>query len=134
MWKLHQTAQQTHSRPSQLVGMRNKLEAYLLDSCVVTFGIIIDNALHERVPVGPKEKNEWKQKYTLDQLLDNKFYLPDPLRPIRFAFMREEDLPPFEGGFSQTLALAAEGVRGIQTWKYVPPESNGNGNGDGEAT
>jgi len=112
------------------VGIKDKLEAYLLDSCVVTFGIMMDNALQERVSVGPADKHEWKSKYTLDQLLDNKFYLPDPARPVRMVKMREEDLPPFEGGFAQVLALASEGVRGIQTWRYVPPESNGNGDGE----
>lgn len=111
-------AQQTHSRPSELVGIRNKLEAYLLDSCVVTFGIIIDNALHEREPIGPPDKHDWKPKYTLDQLLDNKFYLPNSSRSTK----AKSELPAFAGGLAQILALAADSSNGIKTWRYVPPE------------
>lgn len=89
----------------------------------------MENALRLRDEVGPEGKKEWKDRYTLDQLLDNKFHLPDPYRPsiIKPQFMREEDLPPFQGGFAQILALAADGVKGVQTWQYVPPETNGNG-------
>lgn len=115
-------AQQTHSRPSQLVGIRNKLEAYLLDSCVVTFGIIMENALHEREPIGPPEKHDWKPKYTLDQLLDDKFYLPSKSNFIQTKSLTSGELPPFAGGLSQILALAAENNNGIKTWVFVPPE------------
>src|SRR4249920_3071107 len=122
MWKLHQMAQQTHSRPSQLVGIQDKLEAYLLDSCVVTFGIIMDNALHERESIGPPGKHDWKPKYTLAQLLDSKFYLPDPSRSVKAKSLTSSELPPFSGGLSQILALAAENTNGVKTWRYVPPE------------
>lgn len=61
--------------------MSDRLAAYLLDACVVLFGLIIDNALAERVQVGAKPNIEYKPKYTLDQLLDASFRLPRPFTP-----------------------------------------------------
>jgi len=87
----------------------------------------MENALNEREQVGPPDKHDWKPKYTLSQLLDSKFYLPDPSRPaITSRFMKESDLPPFQGGVLQILALAADNTnKGIKTWRYVHPENDG---------
>ena len=48
--------------------------AYQIDRAVTTFGIIIDNALQETIPIGDEGKTV--DKYTLDQLLKSDFLLP----------------------------------------------------------
>jgi hypothetical protein len=58
--------------------------AYQIDRAVTTFGIIIDNALQETIPIGDEGKTV--DKYTLDQLLDKKFLLP----------RKDLDTEPFE--------------------------------------
>lgn len=58
--------------------------SYQIDRAVVTFGIAIDNALQERVPIG--DDGATVEKYTLEQLLDPEFLLPRP----------DVDTTPFE--------------------------------------
>jgi hypothetical protein len=65
------------------VGVRDPLAAYLLDSAVVALGTVIENALAETIEVGPPNKRERRRKYTLAQLLDPAFHLPEPERPQR---------------------------------------------------
>jgi hypothetical protein len=105
MWRLWRTAQETHSRPSDLLCIEDRLMAFLFDSCVVTFGTIIENARAERVRVGDPKKFDWEQKYTMDQLLD---------RPLQAA-------PT--AGIAGILALADEGNNSIKRWVYVGPEA-----------
>lgn len=50
--------------------------AYQIDRAVTSFGIIIDNALMERVDIGDEGKTV--EKYTLDELLRKDFLLPRP--------------------------------------------------------
>src|SRR6476620_6634102 len=121
MWKLYQTAQQTHSRPSDLVCLDDRLAAYIFDSTVVTFGTIMENALNERVNVAPMGKLDYQPKYKITQLLDDKFFLPDPSRPIKIG-SSISSLPPFQSGISQILALAEQNTQGIKKWVYAPPE------------
>lgn len=117
MWTLWQTVQQTHSRPSKLLCVRDPLVAYLFDAAVVTFGNIIENAVQERIEVGMGDKKEWKQKYTLQQLLDSKFKLPTDKEEV--AKGRSND--PFAGGgLAAVLAIAGQQGSGVKKWEYKP--------------
>jgi hypothetical protein len=109
--------QQTHSRPSKLLCVKDPLVAYLFDAAVVTFGNIIENAIHERIEVGFGDKQEWKNKYTLDQLLDTKFKLPTDKEEI--AKGKSND--PFAGGgLAMILELAEQQGSKIKKWEYKP--------------
>jgi hypothetical protein len=44
---------------------------------VTTFGITIENALYERIDVGAGDKKKSVAKYTLPQLLDERFQFGD---------------------------------------------------------
>ena len=50
--------------------------SYQIDRAVTVFGIIVDNALLERMEIGTE--GDTVQRYTLNQLLDPEFYLPRP--------------------------------------------------------
>ena len=50
--------------------------AYQIDRAVTSFGIVIDNALQERVSMGDDSKTT--ERYTLEQLLSKDFKLPRP--------------------------------------------------------
>lgn len=117
--------QETRSRPSELVCLDDRLLAYLFDSSVVTFGTLIENALSERIQVGTPPHSEWQNKYTLDQLLDSRFFLPDPSRPLRRVKKADGtlDLPPLQGGIATILALAEQQTTGIKRWVYQAPEN-----------
>ena len=112
MWKLWQTAQQTHSRPSELVCIQDKLSALLLDNAVTYFGTVIENALQERIEMG---KGRWEPKYTLSDLLDSDFVLPQSA-PKRRILRGNKGAP----GIAQVLALSEQGVAGIKRWVYDP--------------
>jgi hypothetical protein len=60
-------------KPSDLIYEKDEFIAYQVDRAVMSFGIIIDNALMEQVEVSD---NKTVQKYTLEQLLDENFLLP----------------------------------------------------------
>jgi len=93
------------------------LVAYLFDAAVVTFGNVIENAVHERIEVGMGDKKEWKQKYTIHQLLDDKFKLP--MDKEEEAKKRSND--PFSGeGLATVLALAGQQGSGVKKWEYKP--------------
>jgi hypothetical protein len=113
--------QETRSRPSELVCIEDRLTAFLFDSSVVTFGTLIENALSERIQVGMPPNSEWQQKYTLNQLLDRAFHLPDPSRPLRG--ISKGSLPPLQGGINTVLALAQQPNSGIKRWVYQAPEN-----------
>lgn len=78
MWTLHTKSKEYHSRPSDQLCIADRLAAYQLDSAVWRFGAIVENALLERVNVGDSERSDYRAKYTLNQLLDPDFRLPDP--------------------------------------------------------
>lgn len=116
MWMLSQTASETHSRPSDLVCIEDKLVAYLFDSAVVTFRRIVENALAEQVNLGSPTKPDWKPKYTLDQLLASDFHLPNEGRKKKLDSPSNSMAP----GVAQILAYSAEGTKGIKRWEYRP--------------
>ena len=75
MWRLWRTATGTHSRPSRLVGIRDRWAAYMFDAAVVFFGNAIENAAQEQINVGGEEKPRYVAKYTLVQLLTPGFVI-----------------------------------------------------------
>jgi hypothetical protein len=76
MFKIYQTAKTMASRASELLDVRDKWAALQFDHAVTFVGQIIEGALNETEKVGPDDKPEWRQKYTLKQLLDPDFRLP----------------------------------------------------------
>jgi hypothetical protein len=72
---MYQNATTLSQRPSQLAEIDDAWTAYQFDSAVVYFGIVISNALQERVNVGSDDRPDWKSKYTLSQLLADGFAL-----------------------------------------------------------
>lgn len=74
MWNLHTLAQTTHQRPSDIVGIDDRWAAYQFDSAVCLIGTTIGNALQETTKAGDK----LTPRYTLTQLLDADFRLPQP--------------------------------------------------------
>lgn len=76
MWTVAQTAKETNSRPSSLLCIEDELAAYQLDCAVVTFRIIVENALQERVEIGSGSSSKSIPRYTLDQILQEDFVLP----------------------------------------------------------
>jgi len=115
MWKLWRTAQQTHSRPSNLVNVQDKLAALLLDNAVVFFGTAMENALQERVNLGSPNHPHWEQKYSLSELLDSGFLLPEPEKPKKLIAGGRRN-----SGIAQVLALADQGTQGIKKWVFDP--------------
>lgn len=47
--------------------------AYELDAAVATFGLLVKNALQETVEIGEGSSKRWRPRYTLQELLDDKF-------------------------------------------------------------
>lgn len=76
MWKLYQTSKATYSRPSRLMCVKDRLTAYQFDAAVTLFGIIAENALSELMEVGSGKNKRHAPRYTLTDILDNKFQLP----------------------------------------------------------
>lgn len=116
MWTLWRTSQETHSRPSDLVCVEDRLAAYLLDSAVVTFGTLLENALAERVNMGSERNPRWEAKYTLAELLDQSFHLPRSNKPGK-----AKPAGNFGNGVAQVLALAQQPNMGVKRWMYVGP-------------
>lgn len=95
-----------------LLGVSDALAAYLLDACVVTFGLIIENALHERDNIGTQKEPKYEPRYTLPQLLDPAFRLPRP-QPV---------VPKKQGdGLAVLLAMARQRGSGVKLWTGVKP-------------
>lgn len=46
------------------------------DNAVVFVGETIENASQEMIKVGPEDRPEWKQRYTMKELLNPEFRLP----------------------------------------------------------
>jgi len=116
MWQLWQTASATHSRPSDLLCVEDRLTAYLFDSAVTTFGRVIENAVQEEENKGSPSQPKWERKYTLMQLLSQDFKLP------RIKEKKSETQFSNFGshGIAQILAASDEGTRGIKRWEYKP--------------
>lgn len=119
MWEAYQDLKMCHKRPSEVLEVTDTIAAYCLDKAVLTFGIIIENALQERDKVGMGKDAEYRDRYTLPQLLDPKFTLPRPQPEPR----RVQTQPVAGGGLAAILALAGQPRSGVKLWKYVPPET-----------
>lgn len=91
----------------------NDWAAYQFDQAVLFVGLTIENALHERVPMGGKSY-ETRPKYSLPQILSAGFRLPPPATARNGA--------TFEDFVEELKALTAmPGSRG-RVWTYVGPE------------
>lgn len=95
--------------------LQNDLAAYQFDQAVLYVGLTIENALHEREEVGPPDKREWRQKYTLAQLLDASFRLPPPKPPKQRGNV-------FDNFVQELMSYAGQPGSGGRVWRYVGPE------------
>lgn len=59
-----------------MLNIQDPLTAYQVDAAVTTFRVIIKNALLETVEVGSGPARTRRPRYTLSELLDDKFKLP----------------------------------------------------------
>ena len=59
-----------------ILGIDDEWLAYQLDSAVVAVGSSLEAASQEMEKVGSEDKPEFRQKYTMQQLLDDDFRLP----------------------------------------------------------
>lgn len=78
MWSAYLDLKTYHRRPSEDLQPLDALSGYLVDKAVLWFGIIVENALSERVEIGEGKDKRSEAKYTLEQLLDPAFRLPRP--------------------------------------------------------
>lgn len=76
MWQLYQKCKTLGQRPSDELDVTNNWAAYQFNSAVVWLGIAIENALQERDNIGTDDKPEWRERYTLEQILEPGFRLP----------------------------------------------------------
>lgn len=106
---MYQNLKLYHRRPSEDLAEPDKLAAWCADNAVVTFGVIVENALQERRNTGTKDKPKWEPMYSLHQLLDSGFVLPEPPKPKRGD--------PLQQGFAQLLAMAKQPRSGVKLWK-----------------
>jgi hypothetical protein len=77
MWRLWRKANQFHKLPSEVFGEEDALAAWMLDNCVLTFGTLVENMLHETDEVGTGEHRQMLPRYTIHKLLDPTFIYPD---------------------------------------------------------
>lgn len=113
MWSAYQDLKMSHKRPSEVLQETDTIAAYCVDKAVLTFGIVVENALAETVEVGVGKDKRREAKYTLEQLLDNDFRLPRPI----VAKKRQ----PQQNGFALLLALAGQPGSNVKRWEYVKP-------------
>jgi hypothetical protein len=113
MWDAYQDLKMCHKRPSEVLEIDDTIAAYCLDKTVLTFGIIIENALAERVETGTGKDKKSEPRYTLSQLLDSSFTLPRPLPEPRRA--------PQLSGLAAMMAMAAQAGSGVKRFGYVGP-------------
>ena len=116
MWSLWRTAQENHSRPSDLLDIEDRLVAYLLDSAVSMFGRILENALQERVNVGSSSHQNWTNKYEIEQLLSPNFKFPAPTR--KSSGISSSGGGDVGGGLATIMMLAGQRNSGVKKWAY----------------
>lgn len=92
------------------------MAAYLFDAAITACGIAVDNALTERVNNGSVKEPKWETKYTLHQILDPVFRLPEPPPPPKVLPQAQQPT-----GFSVLLALAGQPGSNVKRWEYVKP-------------
>ena len=97
---MYLTAVKTATRPSSIVGIDEEWIAYQFDNAVILVGNAIENASQEMEKYGGDDKPKWRQKYTMQQLLDPDFKLPlaEDERPSRRE--RETDDRSFFSGLA----------------------------------
>lgn len=90
------------------------MAAYCIDNAVRVFGVLIENALEERVNNGTKDKPQWEPRYTLQQLLSPHFHLPEPARakPV---------LSDIERGHQMLLEMTKNPRSRVKAWHTVAP-------------
>lgn len=116
MWSAYQSLKAYQRRPSADLEETDSIAAYCVDNAVLTFGIVIENALAETVEVGMGNNKRNEAKYTLAQLLDNNFKLPRPA-PAK----KTPKVQPAQDGFALLLALAGQPGSNVKRWEYVKP-------------
>lgn len=89
------------------------MAAYCLDNAVRVFGVIVENALQEREKTGTGKDAQWKDKYTLEQLLHPSFTLPRPLPKPKVV--------PAQNGLHALLGMAKQRGSGVKMWKALLP-------------
>jgi hypothetical protein len=105
LWNLWRKSNLAASLPSEIFGVIRSvrtieealgapLAAWMLDNCVLAFGTLIENALTEEDRIQVGDTTQSFKRYTLTQLLDNDFRMPQ--------------VPPEESDYS-----SFQGVEGI---------------------
>jgi len=69
-----------HKLPSEVLGERDPLAAWMFDCCCMYFGTMVENMLQERDKVGAGSQTEYVNRYSLSQLLDPAFVFPAPAK------------------------------------------------------
>lgn len=92
------------------------MAAYCFDEAITTCGIVVDNAVAERTKVIVNGKTEYRPKYTIEQVLDEHFYLPRPL-----PRSKTKAAPAQNNAFALLLSLAGQPGSGVKKWEYVKP-------------
>lgn len=121
MWIAYQSLKTYHRRPSTDLEVTDTIAAWCVDGTVLWFGITVENALAERVPVLGK-KYETQPRYTLAQLLDDGFTLPRPPRPAQRVTAKAAPSSTPSDALAQVLALAGQQGSGVKKFVYVGPE------------
>jgi hypothetical protein len=114
MWRLWRKATSYHKLPSEIFGEENALAAWMLDNAVTTFGTLVENMLQEREEVSVGDRKEYRQRYSIAQLLDPTFVFP-----------RDDDAEEDGGGWDESTwdesqlkpdgkAINLNGIVGIQ--------------------
>lgn len=115
MWAVWTKANKFHKSPSEVIDPSYRLDdltRYQVDNAVTHFGLTLENALNERVEVKVGKRTESRPKYTLPELLDDKFRLPRP----------QTDLQKRQQGAMNLLAMAQDPASGVKLWRELPPE------------
>lgn len=112
MWTLYTNASKFNQRPSSyFADMVDEWVRYQFDNAVAWFGMTIENALLEREPLGDPKKNESRQKYELEDLLDDDFRMQRP--PSKLEIRQQ--------GAAKLLDLASDPRSGVRMWREKKP-------------
>lgn len=117
MWDLYQRSKTLGGRPSQHLAVPplcNDWAAYQFDNAVLYCGTVVENALQEQTKIELGKHVEYRQKYTLAQLLDPDFRLPRPLP--------SKPRNTFAEFAQQLMAYAGKPGSKNRVWTYVGPE------------
>lgn len=95
-----------------MLGEKNTVAAWMLNSAVLWFGATIENLLNERVEVKVGTKTESYPRYTLTRLLHDEY-----------TIVRSKPIDPNKGinPWMPLLGWAGKARSGIKRWQYVKP-------------